>query len=559
MLKTKIKNPIIPGFHPDPSICRVDDDFYLVTSSFSFYPGVPIFHSRDLANWEQIGYVLDRPEQLPLPGSYSMLSGGIFAPTIRYHEGTFYMITTNMSMGFRNFIVTAQNPAGPWSDIHVIEDAVGIDPSLFFDDDGKVYYTGTIRVNEEDGNGQAIWGSEIDLDQMKLVGEKKILWKGAMEKSFSPEGPHIYKKDGWYYLMIAEGGTEHFHAVTISRSKEVLGNYEGYEGNPILTHRHLGKEYPICNVGHGDLVQLKDGSWYMVMLGSRLIEGYHKILGRETFIAPVVWEDGWPIVSLGTGKIELEYPIPDSLTESNNGLNVNGLPTETDTDFKEKKLGYEWNEIGNHKEGDYRLSENGLELRLIQNELVPWEIDGESSNVFERFSLMKREKKVGFIGRRQQHIAFHAKTELCFEPEAGEAAGIVVLQNDSNQIRVEYCLNESGKKEVACISTRTVVRENKQYFEEQIYGKMLLADDQNDIWLKVNGRGIHYSVSVGIADENGQIGYRQIAENVDASFMGSETSGGYIGAYIGLFAFAKQDTEKYVQFKHFSYGEENAK
>ena len=172
---------------------------------------------------------------------------------------------------------------------------------------------------------------------------------------------------------------------------------------------------------------------------------------------------------------------------------------------------------------------------------------------------MKREKKVGFIGRRQQHIAFHAKTELCFEPEAGEAAGIVVLQNDSNQIRVEYRLNESGKKEVACISTRTVVRENKQYFEEQIHGKMLLADDQNDIWLKVNGRGIHYSVSVGIADENGQIGYRQIAENVDASFMGSETSGGYIGAYIGLFAFAKQDTEKYVQFKHFSYGEENAK
>lgn len=218
-----IQNPILPGFHPDPSICRVGDDFYLVTSSFSFFPGVPVFHSRDLKNWEQLGYVLDRKEQLPC--GYEMLSGGIFAPTIRYHDGVYYMITTNMSMGCKNFIVTASNPAGPWSDMHIIEGADGIDPSLFFDEDGKAYYTGTTRGEDESGDFQAIWCCEIDLERFELKGERKLIWRGAMIDAIAPEGPHLYKKDGYYYLMIAEGGTEVYHAVTIARSEHVFGPY----------------------------------------------------------------------------------------------------------------------------------------------------------------------------------------------------------------------------------------------------------------------------------------------------------------------------------------------
>ena len=164
----EIKNPLLPGFYPDPSIVRVEDDFYMVTSSFSFYPGVPVFHSRDLAHWEQIGHVLDRPTQLPLGADW--ISGGIFAPTIRYHEGLFYMITTNVDHG-GNFIVTAQDPAGPWSEPHWIEGAEGIDPSLFWDEDGTAYYTGT--SSGEDMRHNKIWISRIDLTDFRLVGEKK--------------------------------------------------------------------------------------------------------------------------------------------------------------------------------------------------------------------------------------------------------------------------------------------------------------------------------------------------------------------------------------------------
>ena len=551
-----IQNPILPGFHPDPSICRVGDDFYLVTSSFSFFPGVPIFHSRDLTNWEQLGYVLDRPSQLPC--SYEMLSGGIFAPTIRYHEGTFYMITTNMSMGVKNFIVTAERPEGPWSEMHIIEGADGIDPSLFFDEDGQAYYTGTTWLEEADATKQAIWCSRIDLKEMKLVGERAILGTGSMANSHAPEGPHLYKKDGWYYLMIAEGGTEHMHAVTISRSREVFGPYENYQGNPILTHRHLGRNYPICNVGHGDLVELPDGSYYMVMLASRLMDGYHKILGRETFLVPVEWEDGWPIVSPGTGKVENTYLQPECLTEQPLSQ---ALPLSTDTDFDEA-LGMEWNQIGTPDKEFYKIEDSCLKLRLLQNELVPWELDGLSANIFERMPMFgKGGGAVSFLGRRQQHMEFEAVTKLYFSPKEEEAAGLVVIQNDANQLRVEYRRNADGKPEAACISTRTVSREGKQYFKEQTLGALPLASadsgkagsadgDDTGIWLKMVGNYTRYSFYVSQDGEH----YVPVAEHVDGSFMGSENSGGFIGAYIGLFAHGGQsDKEGYASFDSFRY------
>jgi len=560
-----IRNPILTGFHPDPSICRVADDFYLVTSSFSFYPGVPIFHSRDLAHWEQLGYVLDRKEQLPC--SYEMVSGGIFAPTIRYHDGVFYMITTNMSMGCKNFIVTATDPKGPWSDMHVIEGADGIDPSLFFDDDGRAYYTGTTRVSEADASYQAIWGCEINLKEMRLCGTRKILWRGAMFNSYAPEGPHIYKKDGWYYLMIAEGGTEHMHAVTISRSKEVLGAYEGYQGNPVLTHRHLGKNYPVCNVGHGDLVELKDGSWYMVMLASRLMDGYHKLLGRETFMAPVTWEDGWPVVSPGTGKVEWTYPQPEGLPE---WQPEGRLPVETDTDFDTSDLGMEWNEIGNPAEEFYRIENSCLKLKLLKNELVPWELDGLSANVFERIPLFKGGKKAGFLGRRQQHMQFEAVTKLFFEPDADECAGMTVLQNDANQLRIEIRKNRTeawkdqpeteksragtgkGQPETVsavCVSTRTIVRDGRQYFEEKTAGSAAV-DNIHGLYIKIRGSMTKYSFYVSVDG----ISWKPVAEDVDGAFMGSETSGGFIGAYIGLFAYCDtEDRDKHAAFDSFTY------
>ena len=196
-----VKNPILMGFYPDPSICRKGEDYYIVNSSFVYAPGVPIFHSRDLAHWEQIGNILDRPSQLPVAGAD--ISDGIYAPTIRYHDGLFYMITTNVTHG-NNFIVTAENPQGPWSEPYYLgDDAPGIDPSLFFDDDDKCYYCGTVRIRRAFAiTGTGRFGiQELDLKTMKLVGESMAIWKGAVKGCIWPEGPHIYKIDGYYYLL----------------------------------------------------------------------------------------------------------------------------------------------------------------------------------------------------------------------------------------------------------------------------------------------------------------------------------------------------------------------
>ena len=306
---TIVHNPILPGFYPDPSICAVGRDFYLVNSTFAYFPGVPIFHSRDLAHWRQIGNVLTRPSQLPLDGCRH--SRGIYAPTLRYHDGTFYLITTNISCG-GNFIVTAQDPAGPWSEPYWLGDvAQGIDPSLLFDDDGRCYYVGN-RPNpagEQYGGDWEIWAQELDLTTMRLTGESHALWKGALRDVIWPEGPHLYKKDGMYYLMIAEGGTGPNHSVSVARSKHVFGPYVGNPNNPILTHRHLGSQYPVTCVGHGDLVADAEENWYMVMLGMRPCGG-HTLMGRETFLARVEWQNGWPVVNPGIGKLEETFPVP---------------------------------------------------------------------------------------------------------------------------------------------------------------------------------------------------------------------------------------------------------
>ena len=297
-------NPIMPGFYPDPSVCAVGGDYYLVNSTFSYFPGLPVMHSRDLAHWEQIGNVMDRESQLPLAGAGH--SQGLFAPTIRWHEGVFYVICTNVSCG-GTYVVTAENPEGPWSEPYYLEGADGIDPSLFFDRDGKCYYIGT-HPNPAgcryDGDWY-IWIQELDIGSMKLVGERKDVWNGAMRDIIWPEGPHLYQKDGYYYILHAEGGTGPDHAVAVCRSRSVWGPYENNFCNPILTHRHLGRDYPVKYVGHGDMIKTPAGEWYMVMLAVRPREGY-TTMGRETFLAKVIWEEGWPVVNPGVGMLTQE-------------------------------------------------------------------------------------------------------------------------------------------------------------------------------------------------------------------------------------------------------------
>ncbi|MYT74448.1 MULTISPECIES: glycoside hydrolase family 43 protein [unclassified Streptomyces] len=289
------RTPVIPGFHPDPSICRVGDDYYLACSSFEYVPGVPLFHSRDLRHWTQIGNVLDRPDQLTLPTG-TPASGGIYAPTLRHHDGRFWLIVTNCAEGGGNLLVTATDPAGPWSDPVPLPGVHGIDPDLAWDEDGTCWCT-TAGISQV----------PIDPYTGRTLGPPRRLWSGTPGAK-APEAPHLYRIDGTWYLLIAEGGTERGHGVSVARGPSPSGPFEPCPANPVLSHRST--DDPVQNTGHADLVQAPDGTWWMVFLGVRPgggSPGWH-VLGRETFLAPVRWEDGWPVVgALVSGPAAAAY------------------------------------------------------------------------------------------------------------------------------------------------------------------------------------------------------------------------------------------------------------
>jgi hypothetical protein len=290
--------PVIAGMHPDPSVCRAGDDYYLVCSSFEYFPGVPIFHSRDLRDWEQIGNVLTRSTQLDPAGIIA--SSGICAPTVRHHDGRFWMATTNVHRFMDGqLIVHADNPQGPWSDPVYVTGTFGIDPDLAWDDAGHCYltYSGVAMGGSPGGIVQVL----IDPQTGKMLGEPYEIWHGT--GGAHPEGPHLYQVDGVWYLMIAEGGTERGHTVTIARGPAPQGPFEPCPHNPILTHRSTA--HPVQNTGHADLVEAADGSWWAVHLGVRprgYTPGFH-VNGRETFLAAVTWQDGWPVIG------ELDPPV----------------------------------------------------------------------------------------------------------------------------------------------------------------------------------------------------------------------------------------------------------
>lgn len=513
MSKT-FNNPILPGFYPDPSICRVGEDYYLVLSSFVYFPGVPIFHSRDLVNWKQIGHVLDRPSQLPLDGQGH--SRGIFAPTIRYHDGVFYMITTNVGYG-GNFVVTATDPAGPWSDPYYLK-TPGIDPSLFFDDDGKVYYVGTRPAPEGEkysGNWEA-WIQELDLKTMTVVGESRGLWRGALRDVIWPEGPHIYKVNGTYYLLIAEAGTGHHHAVSVARSESVTGPYVGNPGNPILTHRHLGRDYPVVNVGHCDLVETQNGEWWSVGLASRIYGGYYRNLGRETFLFPVVWEDGWPIMCPGSGIMEMSYPVPNLPQENA------PIPSACDH-FDNDQLDLKWNMLRTPKEPFYSLTDRPGYLSL---KLRP-----------ERITELVTPS---FVGRRQQHIDFAASTFLEFVPvKDNEEAGLVLLQ--SNEFNFRFVCAKQGDE----IVVRLVKCSDSN---EEVLKELPVRGSRH--FMKIQARGQDFSFYYGSNSANAEL----LLDNVDGRILSTDVAGGFVGTEIGMYASsngASSDTTAY--FDWFEY------
>jgi alpha-N-arabinofuranosidase len=415
-------NPILPGFYPDPSLCRVGEDYYLVTSSFEYFPGVPIFHSRDLVHWRQIGHVLTRPSQLPLEGAES--SKGIFAPTIRFHDGTFYVVTTNVSGG-GSFYVTARDPSGEWSEpVWLPEASFTMDPSLLFDDDGRVYYT-----RHGGGERGGAYQAELDLRTGRLTGDARQIWAGT--GGVWPEGPHLYKIDGTYYLVISEGGTSTNHMITVARSAAPFGPFEPFANNPILTHRHRPAE-PIQATGHGDLVQTPDGRWWMVFLGIRRWDGKHHHLGRETFLAPVRFTaEGWPVVNGNApiGKKMVAEGLPPR----------HPWPSQSPRDdFTSARLGLDWNHLRNPPSGSWSLAERPGFLRLNGSRAS---LDDVSSPAF--------------VGRRQRHHRSRASALLEFSPaKDGERAGLTVRANEDNHY--DLSVTRANGRQVVQLWTRVL-------------------------------------------------------------------------------------------------------
>jgi len=493
-------NPILKGFYPDPSICRVGDDFYITNSSFVYAPGVPIFHSRDLAHWEQIGHVLTTEEQLPLDGGE--ISRGIFAPTIRYHEGVYYMITTNVSHG-GNFYVTADRPEGPWSEPVYLgeEECPGIDPSLFFDDDGKCYYVGT-RPNPEGVryNGDwEIWVQELDLEQKKLVGESMAIWKGAVKDVIWPEGPHLYKKDGYYYLLHAEGGTGPEHSISVARSKELFKWFEGCPRNPIFTHRNLGKDYPIIYAGHGDLVDDSNGNWYIVMLASRPCER-HCSLGRETFLAKVIWEEGWPVINPGVGKLtdDVELPFePYTFGEE--------YEQHDEIKFFSKELDQRLVGIQKRDEKIYSLTARPGFLRL-----------------FTRPEKLNELGYPSYLGLRQKDYQFKFSAGIDFVPaNEEESAGVVLYQNQYNHLAVEIIL-ENGNRYIRVrhhINDDTAKTTQMKISKTDFVEINLIARNQlAEVWISCEGEKLLVEKEISL------IPYT------------TEEAGGFVGCTAGVFS-----------------------
>jgi xylan 1,4-beta-xylosidase len=302
-------NPILAGFFPDPSICRVGEAFYLVNSTFEFFPGLPVHRSTDLVHWELVGHVIDRDGQLDLASAAA--SGGLYAPTIRHHGGRFWIACTLVGQAGGHFLISAQDAAGPWSDPVWIRGTRGIDPTIFFEDN-DMWIAGCRLVDPGEYQGQTeIWLSRVDPVSGRLLGPEHVLWTGAVRGAVWSEGPHLYRIGQWYYLLTAEGGTEQNHCVVVARSRNLTGPYEGCPRNPVFSHRTLGSTAHVQRVGHADLVQRADGTWWAVMLGVRTIERRH-ILGRETFLTPVAWEDDWPVFNPGHGGLGQLVPLGGS-------------------------------------------------------------------------------------------------------------------------------------------------------------------------------------------------------------------------------------------------------
>ncbi|HEU4625878.1 MAG TPA: glycoside hydrolase family 43 protein [Steroidobacteraceae bacterium] len=508
------RNPILAGFYPDPSVTRVGDTFYLVNSTFAYFPGIPVFASRDLVHWNLLGHVIDRPGQLDFDGLG--LSRGVFAPDISFHDGTFYVINTAVDSG-GNFYVTATNPAGPWSQpVWLPELAGGIDPSFFFDANGKAYVlnNGPPEGKPRYDGHRAIWIQEFDIARGKLVGPRKVILDGGVDPAANPiwiEGPHLYERKGWYYLMCAEGGTGPNHSEVVLRARSPWGPFVPYAGNPILTQRDLPSDRaaPVINAGHADLVEAADGSWWAVFLASRAYGGTHYNTGRETFLLPVTWRDEWPVI----------LPHGETVPYVVHGLAAKPAPEGTAIPTTGN---FTWRD---EFDGP-TLNPAWIYVRVPKERWADLTSRPGALTIHPRAESLDTLKNPSFLARRQQHMAFDASTSLELPASGRVAAGLAAFQNERYwyflgarrtaggvEVFLERCAGETATT-VASASLASAAR----------------------LQLKISANGAAYSFSYAGSDGR----WRMLRANEDGTLLSTDVAGGFIGAVVGPYARTEQ-------------------
>jgi xylan 1,4-beta-xylosidase len=491
---------------------RVGDDFYLVTSTFAYFPGLPVFKSRDLVTWTQIGNAIDRPGQLDFKGLG--LSRGVFAPTISHRDGTFYILNTCVDCG-GNYLITAKDPAGPWSDPIWLKDIDGIDPSFVFDE-GRTWIlnNGPPEGTPLYEGHRAIWIQEFDLAARKPIGPRKVLVNGGVDLSKKPiwiEGPHIFKRGGWYYLSCAEGGTAEGHSQVILRSRSVTGPYEAWSGNPILTQRGLPRDraHPITSAGHAQLVQTAKGEWWASFLATQPYAGDFYNTGRETFLLPVKWtDDGWPVILPAGQAIPRVHVRPD----------LPPAPAKiapARDEFDGKALGPEWMTIRTPRGPWYRLDRGALVLNGVEP------LGGKG--------------KPAYAGRRQQHAFAEVSTRVRFAPrEDGERAGLVAMQ--SPDFYYALMLVRRGGRMYVSLERRAGEPASSS---DPVLALAEVAPGR-PVDLKITARGGRYDFAYAVTPGR----WKTLAADQDGTILSTKTAGGFVGVTFGLHAYTPATLEQ---------------
>lgn len=502
------RNPILAGYYPDPSITRVGENYYLINSSFAHFPGIPVFHSKDLVQWIQIGNAIDRPSQLNFDGL--TVSRGVFAPDISYHDGLFYIVNTCVDCR-GNFVITAKSPSGPWSN-PVWFEFEGIDPSIFWEGD-TAYIVNNGAPNEPpryDGH-RAIWVQEFDYKQLRMVGERTQIVNGGVDISKKPswiEGPHLIKRNGYYYLIAAEGGTGDKHSEVVFRSKSVRGPFLPYAGNPILSQRDLdpNRPNPVTSAGHAKFVETQNGEWWATFLATRPYGPDLYNVGRETFMLPVTWVNDWPMILEPGKRIPFVAPIPNLPRQPRAPQSTGGNDLTYAEEFDGDRLPMAWIGIRTPRKPLYSLQGGAL---VLHSSAALGDVKGVPA----------------FIGRRQQHHNVTVSTQLAYKPEKdGDRAGLAAIQNDNawwffGVTRVE------GKPVIALIA-----RQNSG--DESLLASAPFTGDSVTLTASANGGTATFVYRVGAKTE-------KLKSGVDVTFLSTRKAGGFVGTVIGPYAFGQ--------------------